>query len=433
MQRLQKENSRELKRLNADHRIAIRQLKIRQNQAVSAERAAYRANNKFSSNNGSSKGSSAHSSQPMSRMEAESDCSSMTSLGHQSMNSGSAGVPDEIDDDNDDSSVIKSTKTTSKALVNMIKRHAAELENLRKFNLQELNDFETNQESRLADLFEKHQMESHILLTSQQQEIEETKVTQEKEILMEEAMHDAEMKALIERKILGTVLDTVDDGIINITTTGILMRFNQAAETIFGYTAEEVIGKNVKILMTDEYASLHDAILSNYMTTGIKKVIGLPNGRRVTGKRKNGQVFPLQLSVSELKTDESHMFTGIARDLTEEVALEEINEAKAKAKKEEMEKLISQLDKSNAKADGLLSQLLPPLISKRLMAGQPVVPESFSEATIFFLDIVGFTTISQGIPPLDVVSLLNGIYNMFDSVIEQYDAYKVETIGISII
>ena len=73
------------------------------------------------------------------------------------------------------------------------------------------------------------------------------------------------------------------------------------------------------MLMPPEYALKHDSFLSNYLTTGKKKVIGLSNGRRFKGLRKDGKVFPLQLAVSELKTDDAHMFTGIAQDKFEEV------------------------------------------------------------------------------------------------------------------
>jgi PAS domain-containing protein len=140
--------------------------------------------------------------------------------------------------------------------------------------LQEINDFELELEVKLKNLDEKHVMEVNVLSKTQGNEIKTIKITQEKEIIMEEAMHDVEMKALLERKILGSVLDTVDNGIINITPNGTLTRFNQAAESIFQYKAEEVIGNKIKMLMTDFYADQHDSFLNNYLTTGGKKLLG---------------------------------------------------------------------------------------------------------------------------------------------------------------
>ncbi len=298
------------------------------------------------------------------------------------------------------------TKKSSPALLKLLRRHALESESLREQIKQELNAIRLSQEAKFEELVERHHLEIQKITQDQKEEIAMLKSTQEKEILMEEAMHDTEMKALLERKILNSVLDTVDDGIINISPTGVLLRFNKAAEKIFGYTADEVLGKNIKVLMPKRFADEHDGYLKNYLTTNVKKVIGVTNGRRVEGLRKDGTVFPLQLSVSELKTDENHMFTGIARDLTEEVALEEANKLKDDQKRNELQNLISELDVSKAKSEDLLSQMLPPTISKRLMEGIPVEPQKFESATVFFLDIVGFTTICSKIDPLDTGTLL---------------------------
>lgn len=91
--------------------------------------------------------------------------------------------------------------------------------------------------------------------------------------------------------------------------------------------------------------------------------------------------------------------------------------------------MLAQLDIAKQQADNLLSQMLPPSVSKQLMAGQKVAPQSFKSATIFFLDVVGFTTISAQVHPLEIVALLNSLYSIIDWVIDQYDVYKVETIG----
>ena len=112
-----------------------------------------------------------------------------------------------------------------------------------------------------------------------------------------------------------SIVDTAADGIITIDERGTIQSFNNAASRLFGYGQEEVIGQNVKILMADPYHSAHDGYLANYLRTGEAQIIGI--GREVTGLRKNGTTFPVQLSVSEVSREAGPIFTGIVTDLTE--------------------------------------------------------------------------------------------------------------------
>ena len=118
------------------------------------------------------------------------------------------------------------------------------------------------------------------------------------------------------KEIFRAVVDNVIDGIITIDGKGIIQTFNNAAENIFGYKAEEVIGQNVKLLMPEPYHSEHDGYLSNYRHTGEEKIIGI--GREVTGLRKDGSTFPLDLAISKINLGKELMFAGILRDITEE-------------------------------------------------------------------------------------------------------------------
>jgi PAS domain S-box-containing protein len=116
-------------------------------------------------------------------------------------------------------------------------------------------------------------------------------------------------------KRLKAVIDHVIDGIITITEKGLIDSFNQAATKIFGYSADEVIGKNVKVLMPEPFHSEHDGYLNHHNTTGEKKIIGI--GREVVGQRKDGSTFPLDLAVTDFTIDGDRYFLGIIRDLSE--------------------------------------------------------------------------------------------------------------------
>lgn len=112
-----------------------------------------------------------------------------------------------------------------------------------------------------------------------------------------------------------TVLDTAVDGIITIDEKGIIQSCNKSAQMLFGYNAKELIGQNVSILMPSPHAKNHDNYLERYLETGVKRIIGI--GREVTGKRKDGSEFSMELAVGEFTEDGRHFFTGFTRDITD--------------------------------------------------------------------------------------------------------------------
>ncbi len=119
------------------------------------------------------------------------------------------------------------------------------------------------------------------------------------------------------------ILDNVFEAILTIDERGAVQSYNRAAERIFGYTAVEVIGHNVKMLMPAPYADEHDSYLARYLHEHTPRVIGI--GRKVRGRRKNGETFPMRLAVTEVKRSASRHFIGLVSDISvEEEALERI-------------------------------------------------------------------------------------------------------------
>lgn len=116
---------------------------------------------------------------------------------------------------------------------------------------------------------------------------------------------------------LASVLDTAVFGIIVSDQAGRILVYNKACEGLFGWTAAEVYGKNLTIIMASHDAGRHDEYVRNYLRTGDQKIIGI--GREVKGRHKDGTVFPVQLAVGEASTPEGRQFIGILRDLRQEI------------------------------------------------------------------------------------------------------------------
>jgi PAS domain S-box-containing protein len=132
--------------------------------------------------------------------------------------------------------------------------------------------------------------------------------------------HGATSDVLRREAQLRAILDTTVDGIITIDETGRVEGFNRAAERIFGYSAEEVLGRNISMLMPEDIARHHDGYIATYLATGKAKIIG--QGRTVDGRRKDGTQFPLDLAISEVALADRRLFTGIVRDSTERIRVE---------------------------------------------------------------------------------------------------------------
>lgn len=134
----------------------------------------------------------------------------------------------------------------------------------------------------------------------------------DKAILSPSAMQSRE--AL--RGQMDAVLDSVPDAMIVIDQTGRILEFSRAAQEMFGYALEDIIGENVSKLMTRTDSSAHDGYINNFIKTGNARIIGI--GRTVMAKRADGDHFPVDLKIGKAKIGQTHVFTGFIRDLTEQ-------------------------------------------------------------------------------------------------------------------
>lgn len=114
---------------------------------------------------------------------------------------------------------------------------------------------------------------------------------------------------------LRSILATVPDAMIIIDELGIILSFSAAAEKMFGYAEQEVIGENVSMLMPSPDRERHDGYLKNYRDTARKKIIGI--GRVTTARHRDGSSFPIELSVGEAWVDGQRVFTGFIHDITQ--------------------------------------------------------------------------------------------------------------------
>jgi two-component system sensor kinase FixL len=109
-------------------------------------------------------------------------------------------------------------------------------------------------------------------------------------------------------------MDTAVDGIVLIDHQGLIQAFNRAAERLFGYPAEQVLGSNVSVLMAEPERSAHDGHLARYLETRESHIIG--RGREVEARRRDGSLFPVFLSVGAIEGEEPPRFVGFVQDLS---------------------------------------------------------------------------------------------------------------------
>jgi two-component system sensor kinase FixL len=170
---------------------------------------------------------------------------------------------------------------------------------------------------------------------------------------------------------LKSILETVPDAMIVIDEHALMQSFSVAAERLFGYRPDEVLGKNIKMLMPSPYRENHDGYMDRYLRTGERRIIGI--GRVVVGERKDGSTFPMELAVGEMRSADRRYFTGFIRDLTER----QMTEARLQELQSELVH-ISRLTAMGEMASALAHELNQPLSAianylkgaKRLLDGR---------------------------------------------------------------
>jgi len=135
------------------------------------------------------------------------------------------------------------------------------------------------------------------------------------------------------RNLIDTVLDTIVDGVITVNLRGEIQHYNDACERLFGYSFDDVRGKNISMLMPEPMRSEHDGYMENYRQTGIAKIIGI--GREVTGLRKDGTTFPMELAIGTTNREGEYAYVGIIRDVTERYDADKAREQLRQAQKME--------------------------------------------------------------------------------------------------
>ncbi|KAL7572020.1 hypothetical protein ACA910_001675 [Epithemia clementina (nom. ined.)] len=225
-------------------------------------------------------------------------------------------------------------------------------------------------------------------------------------------IHDitTEQEADHERQLNQSILDSSFESIIVTNDNGDIIKVNASMLSTFGFeNSDDILGKNISMLVGGEgkHAENHSSYMQKFRARGGKSAV-LGTQRRLIARRVNGTEFPCRIGVR--KVPNSDLLVGFIHDAThEERSLELAVEKRA--------------------AEELLYNMLPQEIAMRLKSDPGHLADHFHEATILFGDIVGFTKMSNSLPPVEIVRFLNVIFSLFDEKLDKYGLNKVKTIG----
>ena len=231
------------------------------------------------------------------------------------------------------------------------------------------------------------------------------------------------------------ILDSALDGVISMDQKGNVTTWNPQAEKIFGWTSGEIIGKKLSdYIIPHEYRVAHEKGLNRFLSTGEYNV--LHSRIEITALKKNGVIIPVELTILPVKTEENVSFSAFIRDISEQKKAEELLKNYNESLKEEVSKQTQELavknDElllANQETERLLNTILPQSISNRLKSGEKLIADKFTETSILFADLAGFTDYATSSDPVKIVQLLSTIFTEFDTIAERYGLEKIKTIG----
>lgn len=184
---------------------------------------------------------------------------------------------------------------------------------------------------------------------------------------------------------LQTISDNVLEAIVTIDTSATIISSNRAVEALFGWTPEELVGQNVNVLCPEPYRTEHDSYVYEYVSGGPPRIIGV--GREVPAQRRDGSVFPAELTVSEVRMEHKRLFIGVIRDISDRKRAEKQIQDNAR-------KLQHYYDSSEAE-----NQLAQALIERQLMREElddPLIHYWLTPAQNFSGDVLAAARSSSG-------------------------------------
>lgn len=188
------------------------------------------------------------------------------------------------------------------------------------------------------------------------------------------------------RRRMQVIGDSLMDALIVIDERGIIQTCNTATEPMFGYGVEELVGRNVAVLTVEPDSSRHDEYIKRYLSTGEPHIVGA-GGRQVSGRRKDGSVFPIDLSVSEVHLAEGRNFVGIIRDITQRKAAEE----RESSYREQLQNYYDRQEQENALAHTILRRQI-----ERPELEDPAIHQWMLPAANFSGDVVAAARSQDG-------------------------------------
>lgn len=226
------------------------------------------------------------------------------------------------------------------------------------------------------------------------------------------AMSDEMIRENLEK--LRAILNSAADAIVTINHKGVITAINPATVELFGYTEDEMVGQNVSLLMPEPHHSEHGGYLSRYMQTGEARIID--KRRELTAKRKDGSVFPIELSVSKFPDGEGPMFTAIIHDISRR---RELEKHLAEVRDDEQRRIAQELhDGLGGQMTGI-SLLVKALRNRLQEEGSPYAAEVDELAKHIEKAHAHVRAISRGLSPVEI--LPDGLSRSLRDLAEQTD------------